>query len=184
MPISNLTVGIDLRPLRPVASGGIVNSQIGILREVFARHPEHRYIVYCTAESRLLLERFEPGVEAVELPAEHYYWLLGRHLEDLGADLLYRVYPGTEPLQFPPGRQIFYIPDNQHDFLPELFDEAALAYRRQAFAMALSKLQSDILRVLARNRSESSYLAGGLMLNRHWLRRSDDIDICSAKRSR
>lgn len=43
--------------------------------------------------------------------------------------------------------------------------------------MALSKLQSDILRLLAKNRSESSYLAGGLMLNKDWQRRSDDIDI-------
>lgn len=43
--------------------------------------------------------------------------------------------------------------------------------------MALSKLQSDILRLLAGNRSESSYLAGGLMLNKDWQRRSDDIDI-------
>lgn len=43
--------------------------------------------------------------------------------------------------------------------------------------MALSKLQSDILRLLARNRSDSSYLAGGLMLNKDWERRSDDIDI-------
>lgn len=43
--------------------------------------------------------------------------------------------------------------------------------------MALSKLQSDILRLLARNRSESSYLAGGSMLNKDWQRRSDDIAI-------
>ena len=43
--------------------------------------------------------------------------------------------------------------------------------------MALSKLQSDILRLLANNRSDSSYLAGGLMLNKDWERRSDDIDI-------
>ncbi|MDH6260919.1 hypothetical protein [Bradyrhizobium sp. BR13661] len=43
--------------------------------------------------------------------------------------------------------------------------------------MALTKLQSDILRLLAKNRSETSYLAGGLMLNKDWQRRSDDIDI-------
>jgi hypothetical protein len=43
--------------------------------------------------------------------------------------------------------------------------------------MALTQLQSDILRRLAKNRSESSYLAGGLILNRNWPRRSDDIDI-------
>lgn len=43
--------------------------------------------------------------------------------------------------------------------------------------MALTQLQSDILRCLAKNRSETSYLAGGLMLNKNWHRRSDDIDI-------
>jgi hypothetical protein len=43
--------------------------------------------------------------------------------------------------------------------------------------MALTQLQSDILRCLAKNRSETSYLAGGVILNRDWPRRSDDIDI-------
>lgn len=43
--------------------------------------------------------------------------------------------------------------------------------------MALTQLQSDILRHLAKNRSDSSYLAGGVILNRNWPRRSDDIDI-------
>ena len=43
--------------------------------------------------------------------------------------------------------------------------------------MALSELQKAILRVLAKHRSESSYLAGGLILNKDWPRRSDDIDI-------
>ena len=43
--------------------------------------------------------------------------------------------------------------------------------------MALTQLQSNILRCLAKNRSDSSYLAGGLILNKNWQRRSDDIDI-------
>src|SRR5260370_39576082 len=43
--------------------------------------------------------------------------------------------------------------------------------------MALTQLQSDILRCLAKNRSETSYLAGGLILNKNLQRRSDDIDI-------
>jgi hypothetical protein len=43
--------------------------------------------------------------------------------------------------------------------------------------MALTQLQSDILRCLAKNRSETSYLAGGVILNMKWPRRSDDIDI-------
>jgi hypothetical protein len=43
--------------------------------------------------------------------------------------------------------------------------------------MALTDLQKKVLRLLAGNRSETSYLAGGLLLNRDWPRRSDDIDI-------
>lgn len=43
--------------------------------------------------------------------------------------------------------------------------------------MALTQLQSNILRCLAKNRSDTSYLAGGLMLNKNWKRRTDDIDI-------
>lgn len=43
--------------------------------------------------------------------------------------------------------------------------------------MALTQLQSEILRRLAKNCSKSSYLAGGVILNKNWARRSDDIDI-------
>jgi len=43
--------------------------------------------------------------------------------------------------------------------------------------MALTELQKDIVRSLASNRSETSYMAGGLVLNREWPRVSDDVDI-------
>jgi hypothetical protein len=43
--------------------------------------------------------------------------------------------------------------------------------------MALTDLQKKVMQRLAKNRSESSYLAGGLILNLNWPRRSDDIDI-------
>jgi len=43
--------------------------------------------------------------------------------------------------------------------------------------MALTDIQKKILKLLARNRSENSYVAGGVALNRDWARRSDDIDI-------
>jgi hypothetical protein len=43
--------------------------------------------------------------------------------------------------------------------------------------MALTDLQMRIMRRLASNRSETSYLAGGVILNLKWPRRSDDIDI-------
>jgi hypothetical protein len=43
--------------------------------------------------------------------------------------------------------------------------------------MALTDLQKRIMRRLSANRSETSYLAGGVILNMDWSRRSDDIDI-------
>lgn len=43
--------------------------------------------------------------------------------------------------------------------------------------MALTELQAAVMRCLARNRSEASYVAGGVALNRDWPRLSDDIDI-------
>jgi len=43
--------------------------------------------------------------------------------------------------------------------------------------MALTDLQRRIMQRLSMNRSQSSYLAGGLILTLDWPRRSDDIDI-------
>lgn len=43
--------------------------------------------------------------------------------------------------------------------------------------MALSELQKGIVRCLASNRSETSYMAGGVVLNHGWPRISDDIGI-------
>lgn len=43
--------------------------------------------------------------------------------------------------------------------------------------MALTPLQKDVMAVIAANRSETSYMAGGAVLNRDWFRLSDDLDI-------
>jgi len=43
--------------------------------------------------------------------------------------------------------------------------------------MALTQIQKEILASIAGNRSDSSYIAGGLVLNMDWPRMSDDIDI-------
>lgn len=43
--------------------------------------------------------------------------------------------------------------------------------------MALTLLQKDILASISANRSETSYIAGGVVLNKDWPRLSDDIDI-------
>ncbi|MBW9117700.1 nucleotidyl transferase AbiEii/AbiGii toxin family protein [Rhizobium cauense] len=43
--------------------------------------------------------------------------------------------------------------------------------------MALTRIQKEIMASIAGNRSDTSYVAGGLVLNMDWPRMSDDIDI-------
>ncbi|MBB3458726.1 hypothetical protein FHT86_007052 [Rhizobium sp. BK313] len=43
--------------------------------------------------------------------------------------------------------------------------------------MALTQIQKEIMAAIAGNRSDTSYIAGGLALNMDWPRMSDDIDI-------
>ena len=41
----------------------------------------------------------------------------------------------------------------------------------------LTKLQARAAKLMAANRSEASYFAGGAVLNQHWKRLSDDLDV-------
>src|SRR5208337_4083427 len=47
----------------------------------------------------------------------------------------------------------------------------------KSFAVPISKFQSDVLRLLATQRSPDSYIAGGVAINRQGPRFSRDIDI-------
>ncbi len=134
----SLIIGMETRPLQPGASGGIVQNQIGVFRDVFACYPEHRYVIFCTAANRALFAGLSDGVQFVELPGETYSGALGAWLAQHRVDVLFRSYPDPEPLDFPLARQIVYVPDNQHDFLPELFEPPVLDYRRRAFGQVLA----------------------------------------------
>lgn len=41
--------------------------------------------------------------------------------------------------------------------------------------MALTEIQKDVMVSIAKNRSDTSYVAGGVVLNMDWPRMSDDI---------
>ena len=41
----------------------------------------------------------------------------------------------------------------------------------------LTELQARAAKLMAANRSEESYFAGGAVLNEHWKRLSDDLDV-------
>jgi hypothetical protein len=55
--------------------------------------------------------------------------------------------------------------------------DAGLPSGSKSFAVPISKFQSDVLRLLAAQRSPDSYIAGGVAINRDGPRFSSDIDI-------
>lgn len=136
-PTRSLSIGIDTRPLIYGASGGIVQNQVGVFRELFRKNPGHRFIIYCTIFNRRLFSDWVDGAELVTIPTYNYYDRLSQQVRNDQIDVLFRSYPGIEPVAFDMARQIVYIPDNQHDFFPEFFSPPDLAYRRRAFAEVL-----------------------------------------------
>lgn len=138
-PARSLSIGIDTRPLIYGASGGIVQNQVGVFRELFRRNPGHKFTIYCTIFNRRLFSEWVDGAELVTIPAYNYYDRLSQQIHNDQVDVLFRSYPGIEPLAFDMARQIVYIPDNQHDFFPEFFSPPDLAYRRRAFAEVLGR---------------------------------------------
>ena len=136
---NRLTIGIETRSLVPILSGGIVNTQIGVFQEVFARYRQHRYLVFCLPFNRRLFEGWGDHVELVEFPLATYFDQLERWLAADPVEILFRAYPGRPLAACPAARQIVYMPDNQHDFLPGLFDPDTLEFRRLAFGDALAR---------------------------------------------
>jgi len=49
-------------------------------------------------------------------------------------DVLFRSYPVEDPLTFPVGRQVVFVPDLQHEQFPQFFGADELASRRRSFA--------------------------------------------------
>ena len=135
-----LTVAVDLYPLVPGASGGIVPWVHGVLREMVRLYPKDRIVLF-HRPGRPPLEIVAPNVDHVALddhPAV-YYAEMTRHCQSMRPDALVRSYPQENDPDFPFPRQVFVIPDIQHEFFPDFFQTAVLAARRRAFAAALSR---------------------------------------------
>jgi glycosyltransferase involved in cell wall biosynthesis len=132
-----LRVGIELRHVTRGGAGGIVAVLVGTFEELFARRPEIDFVVFCTVFNHDLLADAAPKVETVTLPLDDFFDELGRVAVASRIDVLFRSYPTVDNLEFPLGRQIFLLPDLQHEFHPEFFDARTLRARRLAFQTAL-----------------------------------------------
>ena len=129
-------VGVELRQVTRGASGGIVVVLVGTLLELFRRRPDIDFVVFATVFNSELLEADLPNVHVVVLPLEGYFTELARRAEDAQLDVLIRSYPTVQEVDFPRNRQVFVIPDVQHEHHPEFFDPNSLELRRRAFSVA------------------------------------------------
>jgi glycosyltransferase involved in cell wall biosynthesis len=134
-----MKIGIDLRQLILEASGGISQHLKGICEHMFALHPDHRFLVFCTPFNRSLLDYEAEHVRYFSLPIATYFQDLDRIATEERLHVLFRAYPMEDSLHFPLRKQIFFIPDNQHETYPEFFTPEILRTRRVAFANALNE---------------------------------------------
>jgi len=132
-------IAVDLYPLYARVSGGTVPWIQGVLREMARQFPNDRVLMYHRpGEPPLHIDA--PNVEFVALD-DHpvaFYARMTEHFKDLRVDAVIRSYPQEHHPDFPLSRQVFIIPDIQHEFFPDFFSKPVLAARRRAFAYALS----------------------------------------------
>jgi glycosyltransferase involved in cell wall biosynthesis len=128
-----LRVGVELRQVTRGLSGGIAVVLAGTLVELFRSRPDVDFVVFCTVFNRELLATDSPNVDFETLPLSGFFDELARIARGRRIDLLVRSYPTVEDVEFPLKRQIFVVPDVQHEAHPEFFDPASLELRRRAF---------------------------------------------------
>ncbi|MDJ0889470.1 MAG: glycosyltransferase [Desulfobacterales bacterium] len=134
-----MKIGIDLRLVVLGASGGISQLVKGVCEHMFAQHPEHQFLVFCTPFNRSLLDYDAAHVRFYSLPIPTFFREVDQLAVDESIQVLFRTYPMEDNLQFPNGKQIFLIPDIQHETFPEFFSSDILRTRRAAFSRALAK---------------------------------------------
>lgn len=136
---AKLKIGIELRQLIRGASGGISQLVKGVCEHMFALHPEHEFLVFCTPFNRGEVDYEAGHVRYFSLCVGSYFQQLDRIAVEESLDVLFRMYPMDDPLAFPLGKQVFLIPDNQHETFPEFFSAEDLRRRRVGFSRALGE---------------------------------------------
>ncbi|KTD43972.1 glycosyltransferase [Legionella parisiensis] len=133
-----MIIGIELRQLVIGASGGISQLVKGICESLFILYPEHQFLVFCTPFNRAMLESHSENIRFFTLSSTTFFSDLDRIAVENNVDVLFRTYPMEDTLQFPLNKQIFLIPDIQHEVYPEFFSKQVLQSRRASFSKALN----------------------------------------------
>jgi glycosyltransferase involved in cell wall biosynthesis len=133
------TIGFDLRNVLSGPTGGLTQLMVGIIRELPKSCPDMNVHLFTTIFGRDLFDFAEGFANVHTLPTADFY----THLRDLinvaNIDVLIRSYPSDSAFDFPPERQIFILPDLQHEVYPQFFSPQVLRSRRLAFHYAQAK---------------------------------------------
>jgi glycosyltransferase involved in cell wall biosynthesis len=165
-----MRIGIELRPIQPQGSGGIVQLLQGVFAQLFRLGREHLFFVYHTGSNAGLVGPPAEHVRHRTLDADTFWWELDQHLGRDRVQVLFRSYPVEEKLFFPAGNQVVLVPDLQHEEMPDCFAADVLARRRAAFGPLIR--EAGAIAVLAEY--------GRSVLLRHYPhRRRDDVFLLS-----
>ena len=135
-----MIIAIDLYPLIVGVSGGIVPWINGVLRQLIRLHPNDKIVLFHRGKvAPLNLNGINVHYISLSENPTEYYSEVSVHCNKLNVQVLIRTYPQENHPNFSFEKQIFIIPDIQHEFFPEFFDKQALIARRKAFAFALSR---------------------------------------------
>ncbi|MEM6890206.1 MAG: glycosyltransferase [Pseudomonadota bacterium] len=134
-----IVIGVDLFPLFAGVSGGIIPWVKGVLQEFVKMYPQDRFLMFHRpGEPPFRIE----GKNVEYFPLDDhpgvFYERLSIVCSQNAVNALIRTYPQEQHPEFPFQRQIFVIPDIQHEVFPEFFPQPTLAARRRGFTYALS----------------------------------------------
>ena len=139
-----MRIGIEMRPVTLGISGGVAQLLRGVLRCLCLRHSNHKYVLFSTIFNSGLLQPLPGAVENHVLPLDNYFEQLDQLAKEKDLDVLFRGYPMSDNLQFPMDRQIFQIPDIQHEHYPEFFAPAIRQARQESFNQVLKRAAAYI----------------------------------------
>lgn len=132
-----MNVGIELVQVELGPSGGLAIFLRELLHTAFREHPQHRFLCLCTDDNTEMFAGTPSNVEILVPPPEMYFQQLD-HLYQAGRlDVVIRSYPLHGCCKVPLHKQIYLIPDLQHEAYPEFFDPQVLEVRRAGFREAL-----------------------------------------------
>jgi len=133
-----MNVGIELRQPVLGESGGVALLLRGIFKELLDRHPGDQFTVFCTDFNRDLLSPAGDHVRVQRLPTRNFFKHVDMIAKAHPLEVLFRSFPVDAELAFPIEKQVFLIPDIQHEQFPQFFTPEELRLRRKAFNQALA----------------------------------------------